>query len=326
MKQDYQHNKVQMGINKEFIKKCQGIFSDCNSSKDVQLKFSISKGAVLTTIKKSEYNEEKFAKLIENKSKYIKMYTSNKYKYKNNVEYIFKIFKKYYFSEEEERKMFSFIQNSKYKFATKASIRKYINHKYKMKRNRIILKELAALSNQNYDSLRRNIYNNFGPEIFSEDKGLSKENIERIIKYINTRVIRRPKDRESCSGKAKKFSILPYRSFVDICDKNNVSREFVGKIYKNSNSPEEFFIQLNRKLDKLKQFRKHQYELNKVIQDICNKYYIDYTKIGELSIQYFMNINKLNIQKFFDTDLNDNINKLEEYLHRYAKKNNIFTV
>jgi hypothetical protein len=37
-----------------------------------------------------------------------------------------------------------------------------------------------------------------------------------------------------------------------------------------------------------------------------------------------MNSNKLNIQKFFDTDLNNNIDKLEEYLHRYAKKNNIF--
>ena len=82
--------------------------------------------------------------------------------------------------------MFSFIQNSKYKFATKASIRKYINHKYKMKRNRIILKELAALSNQNYDSLRRNIYNNFGPEIFSEDKGLSKENITQTNTFFSS--------------------------------------------------------------------------------------------------------------------------------------------
>lgn len=324
MKQDYQHNKVQRGINKEFIKNCQGIFSDCNSSKDVQLKFSLSKGAVLNAIKKSEYDEEKFAELIESKSKYIKMYTSNKYKYKNNVSYITKIFKEYDFSEEEQRKMFSFIQNSKYKLTTKANIRKYINHKYKMKRNRIILKELAALSNQNYDSLRRNIYNNFGPEIFSEDKGLSEKNIKRIVDYINTRVVRRPKDPESCAGRAKKFSILPYKSFLDICNKNNVSREFVGRIYKNSNSSEEFFNKLDDKLAQLNQFRNRQNELNKIIQNVCNKYHIDYTKIGELSIQYFMNSNKLNIQKFFEKDLNDNIDKLEEYLQRYAKKNNIF--
>ena len=325
MKQDYQNNVIQRKVNKEFIEKCKGIFSDCNSSIDIQRKFNISKGAVLAAIKKSNYDEEKFTELIETKSTTISKYITNKNLYKNNIGYIGKLLEEHDFSEEEKRQIFNHIKINDYKFTSKRKIEAYIINKYRLKRNRIILRELSSLSNQNYDSLRRNIYNNFGPQIFLEKKGLSKKNIEKIIEYINTRVVRNSRmDLDVCPGKQKRFSIFPYKSLSDASEKNNVSRSVVEKIYKESNSSEEFLTNLKISVSKISQLRTYKYKVSQIVQDICEKYKIDYTKVGDLALQYFMNKNNLNLEKFLNNNVSDNIDKLELYLYKYAKKNSIF--